>query len=133
MPSITELDILPNQFFTLQSMFTLTGATGVVFVICNGLQAAFQFNPKWLGLVISLLLSIFTTYLSCGAAGKDHAGGIDYIVGIVNGFLIYATATGTTQILGSNNTTATTSPPGTHRLEEQGFTKNYRKFLTSWW
>src|SRR5260370_34020753 len=29
---------LPKEFFTLQSMLTLTGATGATFVVSNGLQ-----------------------------------------------------------------------------------------------
>lgn len=33
---------IPKEFFTLQSMLTLTGATGVVFVVSNTIQAVFN-------------------------------------------------------------------------------------------
>lgn len=41
---------IPVEFFTLQSMLTISGATGVVFVISDGLQCALDFNPKWLAM-----------------------------------------------------------------------------------
>ncbi len=44
---------LPNEFFTAESMFTMSGATGVTFVVSNGLQRAFNFNPRWLAFVIA--------------------------------------------------------------------------------
>ncbi len=127
------MTVLPNELFTLQSMFTLTGATGVVFVICNALQSAFQFNPRWLALTISLTLSLFAAYFNCEAAGTGHAGAVDYVVGIVNGFLIYATATGTTQIIGSN--VIKPNPAGSNGPAPAAQTiKNIpRKFLSTWW
>lgn len=78
---------LPNEFFTFQSMLTLTGATGAVYVICNGLQRAFNFNPKWLALAIAEAIALIGTQQTGGT-------GIDYFVAVVNGFLIYCTAAG---------------------------------------
>ena len=85
------MDHVPAEFFTVQSMLTLTGATGATYVICNGLQHAFNFNPRWLALAIALAISMFGTYLNASRAS-------DYFVGIVNGFLIYCTAVGATQV-----------------------------------
>ncbi|OXA93796.1 hypothetical protein [Flavobacterium hercynium] len=88
---------IPKEFFTLQSMLTLTGATGVVFVVSNGLQRAFNFNPKWLALIIAEVLAIVGVITT-----KQYAIS-DFFVAIVNGFLIYSTAVGTNQITGKEN------------------------------
>jgi hypothetical protein len=50
---------VPSEFFTLQSMLTLSGATTATYVISNGLQHAFNYNPKWLALAIALAISLF--------------------------------------------------------------------------
>lgn len=116
--SITTDPVIPKDFFTLKSMLTLTGATGVVVVICNGIQSAFNFSPKWLGLIVALVISITCVYFTQGA-------GSDYFVGVVNGFLIYATAAGTTNIIGGGANQATA------RGVAEG--NNKRRFFTSWW
>jgi hypothetical protein len=82
----TRMEI-PKEFFTLQSMLTLTGATGAVYVVCNTIQAAFDFNPKWLALLLSQLISLTGVALTGGQ-------GLDYFVGVVNGCLIFSSAAG---------------------------------------
>jgi hypothetical protein len=57
---------LPNEFFTLQSMLTLTGSTGIVFVVANGLKVAFDWHPKWLGLALAEMISVFGVAVSGG-------------------------------------------------------------------
>ena|SRR5271166_5151718 len=84
---------LPNEFFTPQSMLTLTGATGIVFVVANGLKTAFDYSPKWIGLAIAQLVSIIGVALSGG-------GGLDYFVGVINGFLIFSAAAGVSSVGG---------------------------------
>ena len=84
---------LPNEFFTIQSMLTLSGATGATFIVGNGIQQAFDFNPKWLALVIALFIVELGVYLTNGT-------GIDYLVGVVNGFLVFSCAAGGTSMLG---------------------------------
>jgi len=64
------------------------GATGATFVVANGIRA-FNFNPKWLTLLIAQIIAASGVYLSGGK-------GSDYFVGVVNGFLISCTATGAT-------------------------------------
>lgn len=86
--------VLPDQFYTLQSMLTLAGSTGATFVICNGLQRAFDFNPRWLALAVSMALVLIGTYFS----GKTAA--VEYFIGFINGFLVYCTAAGATAIGG---------------------------------
>ena len=55
---------LPNQFFTDQSFLTVAGASAAVFVVCNSLQAAFNFNPRWLALVVAEFIAFYGTYVS---------------------------------------------------------------------
>jgi hypothetical protein len=74
-------------------MLTLTGATGIVFVIVNSVKTAFDFNPKWLGLAVSQVIALIGVALSGGA-------GFDYFVGCINGFLIFSTAAGVSSMGG---------------------------------
>lgn len=86
---------LPREFFTVQSMLTLAGAAGATFVVCNGLQKALDFNPKWLGLVVAQMIVL------AGTAASGAAGIADYMVGVINGFLVFLTAAGGTGAAGS--------------------------------
>jgi hypothetical protein len=81
---------LPREFFTPESMITLAGAAGATFVVCNSLQKAFNFNPRWLALVVAQAIVLTGT----GASGGTRV--IDYLVGIINGFLVFLTAAGGT-------------------------------------
>jgi hypothetical protein len=92
---LLQAPVLPSEFFTLQSMLTLTGATGVVFVISNSIQRVFDFNPKWLALLIAQILAIVGVIMTKQTAVSD------FFIGIVNGFLIYSTAVGANQITGN--------------------------------
>lgn len=130
---------LPTEFFTPQSMLTLTGATGIVFVIVNGVKTAFDFNPKWFGLLISQIISLVGVALSGG-----H--GLSYFVGVINGFLIFSTAAGVSSVGGPrDNTTVTRGEPGSGSpasgavLEAQDLREGRRpgkkrraKFWASW-
>lgn len=40
--------MLPKEFFTVESMLTLIGASGMTFIVSNAIQKAFNFNPSWL-------------------------------------------------------------------------------------
>lgn len=115
---------LPNDFFTIQSMLTLSGATGATFVICNGLQQAFNFNPKWLGLLVAQLIVV------AGVAASGGDGLITYLVGVINGFLVYCSAAGATSALGQGG------PPAIARGEiaagDNQSPGKRRRFLSSW-
>jgi len=113
---------LPKEFFTLQSVLTLGGATGATFLIANGLQRAFDFNPKWLALAIALVLSLFGVYFTGGA-------GSDYFIGVINGFLIYATTVGATTTFGSPPPTTSSHQDGRDALPRH----IRRRFLSRWY
>lgn len=118
---------LPKEFFTIQSMVTLTGASGATFIICNGLQKAFDFNPKWLALVVALGLSFFGVYET--TAGRPS----DYFIGLINGFLIFCTAAGATEFSGSKgNPPGQALPRGEANLAGRPVKAPKRKFGSSW-
>jgi hypothetical protein len=120
---------VPQEFFTVQSMLTLTGATGATFIVANAFQMALNFNPKWFALLIAIIIALFGVYQSHNV-DEPHLFS-DYFVGTINGFLIYCTTAGGTQILGQRN-----SPEATHRgvgpdpIKKGSVSK--RKFLTPW-
>ena len=62
-----EAAVTYDEFFTIQSMLTLTGATGATFVVANGLQKAFNFNPRW---SIAQAISLFGV-LTTGKGAAD--------------------------------------------------------------
>ena len=76
---------LPNQFFTDQQALYGCGC------VCNRLrgseliQAAFNFNPRWLALLVSEIIAVYGTYASRNAHVPS-----DYFLSILNGCLILA-------------------------------------------
>ena len=115
---------LPKEFFTIQSMLTLTGATGATFVIANGCQRAFNFNPRWFALAVAQVISLVGVL----TVGK---GAADFFVGIVNGFLIYCTTIGATSMVGSPPPEAA-RPRGAAAAPHPQDSSLRRGFLTRW-
>ena len=115
---------IPGDFFTTATFGTLAGAAGAVYLICSALQRAFNFNPKWLALLLSLFISVagaFTTQ----PAGENICERM--IIAVLNGFLIYTTATGTNQLTAS-------VPDKKYRIKNiQKQPQQKRQFTTSWW
>jgi hypothetical protein len=119
----SDIPLVPREFFTTESFGTLAGCTGIVFVVCNGLQRALNFNPRWLALVVSLVVSLLGVYMS----GRDGAA---YIVGTLNGFLIYCTAVGGSAIV-AERPNQRLSALGARELA--GPVQARRKFNSPWW
>lgn len=116
---------IPTNFFTLESMLTLTGASSATYLIANGCQNALNFNPKWLALAIAQALSWYGTYVTIFQV--DHHLS-DYFVAFVNGFLIYATAVGASAIGGRRRPRA--SQMGSGVLSDS---KTRRGFFETWY
>ncbi|MFL5741464.1 MAG: hypothetical protein ACJ75B_14665 [Flavisolibacter sp.] len=135
--------IIQQDFFTPSTLGTLAGATFVVFAISSGIQSAFNFNPKWLALVISILVSFIGAYISMHAgeapqretdattAHSVQSAGVTYLIAFINGFLIYASATGANQIVGHDHPSAPggVQPSGNKR---EAAPTSKRKALTRW-
>jgi hypothetical protein len=115
---------LPNEFFTLQSMLTLTGATGIVFVVANGLKVAFDFNPKWLGLALAEIVALLGIVFSGG-----H--GLDYFIGVINGFLIFSAAAGVSS-MGGAPAPASKGAVADAAALKKGEAPSRRRFVSSW-
>jgi hypothetical protein len=127
-----------NAFFTVQSMMTLGGATGATFVVSNGIQRAFDYNPRWLALAIAQIICLGVVHQSGGV-------GSDYAIGVINGFLVYCSAAGATGAAGA--VTGAGTPPDASarrgnvaletraagaRLETIAPTPPKRAFLSPW-
>lgn len=87
---------MPSTFFTNESFFSLAGATAIVFVVCNTLQRVFNFNPKWLALLLSEIVAVFGAW----STARQHVPS-DYFIAVLNGCLIYSAAGGGTAIASS--------------------------------
>lgn len=118
-------EILSKELFTPKSLTTLVGLTGMVYVASNSLQKAFNFNPKWLALVIAEILSLLAVYISHQEAGGADI--INYLIGVFNGFLVYLTSAGATGLGDRNNQNDIENEIPTELVEQK------RKFSTSWW
>jgi len=99
---------LPGEFFTTQTLGTLAGATTIVYLICGAVQASFNYNPKFLALLVSILVSLVGAYLAKfdpNVQAQVEAEHVKYIVALFNGFLIYGTVSGTNAAIGSTPVT----------------------------
>ena len=115
---------IPEDFFTSDTFGTLAGAAGAVYLICGTLQKAFNFNPRWLALLLSLLISFARTYMEQSQSDNLFKG---LVTAMLNGFLIYATATGTNQLTAS-------VPNKKYRPKyTQKQPQPKRQFTSSWW
>ena len=121
----------PQQFFTWGSFTTLAGATGIVYIICGVIQSVFDFSPKWLALVISILVSLGGIHVSYPTAFDiaDTTDGMKYIIALLNGFLIFATATGSNQLI-AGKPSVPDRPPYPRPLS---FQNQPRTFHSNWW
>jgi hypothetical protein len=84
---------LPKEFFTGATFGTLGGCALVTWVVSGVLSGVFETNPKIVGLIVSIVVAYVALIVS---REKRMAR---YLVGLFNGFLIYATVVGGTSFL----------------------------------
>ena len=119
---------LPSEFFTTQSMLTLGGAVGATVVVCNGLQSALNFNPRWLALLIAQAISFYGVSLQPTFAPSDA------IVATLNGFLIYCTTVGASTLV-AGGTRAADAMPRARGAGESAYpqkSRGQRRFSSPW-
>jgi hypothetical protein len=102
-------------------MLTLSGATGSTFVVANGLQRAFDFNPRWLALAIAEMIVLLGVYAS---GGREI---VDYAIGVINGFLVFCSAAVATGVASGDS-----GAGGVGRGGVSGGETGSRQFLSSW-
>jgi hypothetical protein len=83
-------DSMANEFYSIATLGTLAGATGATVLGTNALKSAFDWNPRWLGLAIAEVICVGVLY----ATGPSHNS--DWFIAVLNGCVVYMTATGTT-------------------------------------
>lgn len=83
---------LPADLFDQSTILTLTGASGAVYVVTSAIQHATNYNPRWLALLLSIALGI------AGALTLQSPTLVDYLVGLINGCLIYCTTVGVNSV-----------------------------------
>jgi len=110
---------LPKDFFTPESALTLSGAVAMTYVVSNTCQAAFGFNPRWLALLIALVISLFGVW-------STHGGLTDYVFGVVNACLIYLSAVGVSAVSAKRAVR-------TRGVDTKAVEPGKRTFLSPWW
>jgi hypothetical protein len=83
-PPVAEI---PSDLFTWTSLGTLSGLTGATVVVTNTAARAFDWAPKWLGLLVSTVLCV-------GLAVMNSSAINGYALALLNACLIYLTAAG---------------------------------------
>lgn len=76
-----------TELLTWDSLGTYTGLAFAVVAVTNSLNRVFNWNPPWVGLVVSLLLSVLVSQF-------DSLGWRALLLGLLNGFVVYSTAVG---------------------------------------
>jgi hypothetical protein len=106
---------IPNEFFTAESMLTLAGATLITTIVTNAIQYAFSWNPKWFGLVIAMIIAIVGVILT------PEYKPLDFLIGVINGFFIYANSTGIMQMAGNPRAVDIVGTAGEAAKQKRGF------------
>jgi hypothetical protein len=83
---------IPGDFFTVASLASFGGVVLITTVVCNALQYAFNFNPRWLALVVAVGLCLATF-----AAAETHPA-LGWLIAVANGCLVYLTSIGVTTV-----------------------------------
>ncbi|MHC1733839.1 MAG: hypothetical protein AB9888_17645 [Bacteroidales bacterium] len=84
---------MSSEFLKPEVFYTLAGETTVVFLLCNTIQAVFNFKPKWFVLLISIIVAIV------GVVFTGNPTIIDYVMGFLNGCVICLTALGSNSVI----------------------------------
>lgn len=123
-----------NDFFTVQSLATFAGTVGATTVVSNGLQRAFDFNPKWFALVIAEGLCLLAVFLSHQSAAPGVALFVsDYFVAVLNGFLVFCSASGVTTTGASAVGSVTPQAAGARERGAGGSVETVsRRFWSAW-
>lgn len=119
-----KLPEVPSDFFTSESFATFAGATSITVIIANGIQRAFNYNPKWLALMVAICVCEIAVFLA-----KESSAG-NYLIAILNGFLVFSAAGGLTALPGQPN--PENQEPPDEGTESATLPRVARRFWSSW-
>jgi hypothetical protein len=96
------LEELMDNLFTAESFLTLSSCVAAVWLIVNVLRHATGWGPRWVGLLISLIVA-GAAFFATGAADASAGSALwlRILAGVVNAFLIYSAAFGIQQTVSS--------------------------------
>lgn len=114
------MDTTVQNFFTPSSIATLGGASVAVMVISNTLRTLFKWNSPFVGFITALVVAFLAALIS----GSLH-GLVDFIVTIINGFLLFSSAAGIQE-------TAIRASQGQAIASPESRTQEPIKWLSSW-
>jgi uncharacterized membrane protein len=109
-----------SDLFTWASLGTLSGLTGATVVVTNTAARAFDWSPKWFGLVVAAALCI-------GIAAMNSSPVSGYVLALLNSCLVYLTAAGA-----SSAGAAAVQPKGGGTLESIEVDEPSSKFFHRW-
>jgi hypothetical protein len=89
-----------QQLYTVKTLVTLSGASAAVVVVSGIAGHVFDFNPKWLGLVVAVIIA-FVGLTRLPRTQKRDAALL--VVTLLNGCLIYSDAVGLNALNHSSN------------------------------
>jgi len=115
------------NLFDKTTLSSLAGASMAVYIICGVTQSVFNYNPKWLAFLLSVLLSLLGAYIN----DTNDQLLVKIVLAILNACLIYASATGTNTIVA--NGVPNPGPAPASNLKVQIIpAPEKRKFFTGW-
>ncbi len=86
----------PNDFFTMESLTTFGGAVAATVIVPNAFQRGFNWNPRWLALVLAW--AICFGVVIAGQVPGTPTPPTAYIVAFINGCLVFCSAVGATAV-----------------------------------
>ena len=114
--------VIPTDFITPASFMSMIGLSGITYVVSNTAQQAFNFNPRWFALVVAIVAT------EVGVSLTKTNDPILYIIGALNGCLVFLTAAGASAAAGRRTNQANPQNLGS---SERGAIKS-RRFRDPW-
>lgn len=115
------------QLLDLAALGTIGGMTLATTAVTNGLWRSLGWQPRWLGLMVSLVICLATAFFAGNIAGAD------LFLAVLNAFIVYLAAAGTSgagaAIQGGDVPTPANEGRELPGMEEE---PSERQFLRSW-
>lgn len=108
---------MPNsfEFFSWQTLGTVAGATLATVLVVNALKAAFNWSPRWLGLLVAGILQAAVWWFASDQSVQA------LVMALINAFVVYLAAIGGNQIVSSQ------------RPRDVRAAAGQREFWAPWW